>query len=302
MHTSSRVLVLGGSGMLGHKLLQVLAARFTVFATVQTESSRRACLRAVPATPPNQILSSVDATHFESVESVIEAVEPDVVVNCIGIVKQSEAIQSAVPGIILNALLPHQLARACAARGTRLIHFSTDCVFSGRGGAYTEGDVPDPVDFYGRSKLLGELDQASCLTLRSSIVGWELAHQRSLLGWYSAQRGKRISGYRRAIFSGLTTTVMAQLVADLIAQHPSLCGLHHVASAPISKFDLLCGLRDELGWSDIVIDPDDHVVCDRSLSAHRFQACTGWSAPSWKTMIEGLARERPAYESSRRVQ
>lgn len=292
----SRVLLLGGSGMLGHKLLHVLHRRFNIFATCRSEDSMQRCHTALPGWPVDHLLPGIDAMNFPAVRDVIENLAPSVVVNCIGVVKQSDVIGQAIPSIELNALLPHQLAQLCSARSIRLIHFSTDCVFSGRQGNYSESDLPDPGDLYGRSKLLGELDQPGCLTLRTSIVGWELEHHRSLLGWFASQRGQRIQGYRKAIFTGLSTAALACLVGELIERWPQLHGVYHAASTTISKFDLLSRLQTALHWEDIDIQPNDSFACDRSLNAARLHQATGWTAPPWSVMIRNLAREWADYE------
>jgi dTDP-4-dehydrorhamnose reductase len=202
-----------------------------------------------------------------------------------------------VPSIQINALFPHQLADLCVERGIRAIQISTDCVFSGFRGNYSEIDVPDPVDLYGRTKLLGELNRPGCLTLRTSIVGWQLNTFSSLLSWFALQRNKHIKGYRKAIYSGFSTTVLAQLIGDILQTRPDLHGIYQVASEPISKYDLLVKLRDVLGWSDIIIDPDDQFFCDRSLSGTRFSSATGWRPPTWEAMLQGLAAEWPSYET-----
>jgi dTDP-4-dehydrorhamnose reductase len=296
MTSRLRVVVLGGSGMLGHKLLQTLHPRFDVFGTVRSEATLRRCRSALPGFPTDHLASGIDALNFATVRKLIEALKPTVVVNCIGVVKQSDDIQQAVPSIQLNALLPHLLARLCDDKAIRLIQFSTDCVFSGRRGNYTEDDLPDPLDLYGRSKLLGEVDQPGSLTLRTSIVGWELEHHRSLLEWFATQRGRRINGYTGAIFSGLNTLELARLVGHLIDRWPALSGVYHVASAPISKFDLLCGLKQALGWTDIEVVPDASFICNRSLDPRRFGEVTGWTAEPWSGMIAALAEERSMYE------
>jgi dTDP-4-dehydrorhamnose reductase len=169
-------------------------------------------------------------------------------------------------------------------------------VFSGLRGRYTEADVPDPVDLYGRTKLLGELNRPNCLTLRTSIIGWQLNTFSSLLSWFSRQRGQRIKGYQQAIYSGFSTQVLAGLIGDLIETRPDLSGLYQVASEPISKYDLLVALRDKLGWDDIHIEPDDNFYCDRSLVGTRFSIATGWKAPDWNEMLSELAEEWPLYQ------
>jgi len=241
-------------------------------------------------------LGGIRAEDTASVRGALATVQPDVVINCIGIVKQRDEAKQAIPSIQVNALFPHQLADLCLGHDTRLVQISTDCVFSGFRGKYTEADVPDPVDLYGRTKLLGELQRPNCLTLRTSIIGWQLNTFSSLLSWFSQQRGQRIKGYQQAIYSGFSTHVLAGLISDLIETRPDLTGLYQVASEPISKYDLLVALRDKLGWDDIEIEPDDNFYCDRSLVGTRFSTATGWKAPTWEEMLTGLAEEWPAYQ------
>lgn len=291
--TARRVLVLGGSGMLGHKLWQVLDSRLETHATVRGSD---------PATPaaildPERTLVDVSVERFETVARAVASVRPDVVVNCIGIVKQAREARDPLASISINSLFPHRLANVCVAEGARLIHVSTDCVFSGRVGCYTEDDIPDPVDLYGRSKLLGEVDDGDCLTVRTSIIGRELSGASGLLEWFLAQQGS-VRGFRRAIFSGLTTDALARVLAAIVSDHPSLSGIRHVASEPISKHDLLCMLKDAF-HSGVEIVPDDEVVCDRSLDASRLEQETGLRAPSWPEMIAQLAADTTPYKRLR---
>ena len=289
-----RVLVLGGSGMLGHQLCRVLSDRMETWATFREAPAR---FKQYDFIAQERALGGVYAEDVASVRGALELVEPDVVVNCIGIVKQRDEAKQAIPSIQVNALFPHQLADLCHEQNARLVQISTDCVFSGLRGKYTEADVPDPVDLYGRSKLLGELNRSNCLTLRTSIIGWQLNTFSSLLSWFSQQRGQRIKGYQQAIYSGFSTRVLAGLISDLIETRPDLTGLYQVASEPTSKFDLLVALRNKLGWDDIEIEPDDNFYCDRSLVGRRFSVATGWKAPDWDEMLSGLAEEWPLYEA-----
>lgn len=291
--TSPRVLVLGGSGMLGHKLWQVLGARLDVHVTVRDNDLAPARLALLD---PARTTTGVSAESFDSVESAVAARDPDVVVNCIGIVKQAAEARDPLASITVNSLFPHRLAQLCRARGARLIHVSTDCVFSGRAGMYGESDIPDPVDLYGRSKLLGELDDG-CLTIRTSIIGRELSGAGGLLEWFLAQHGS-VRGFRRAIFSGLTTEALAELLATLICEHRELTGIRHVASAPISKHDLLGMLREAYGL-DVQIVADDEMICDRSLDGRKLERETGLRAPSWAQMIAALAADETPYEQLR---
>ena len=229
----------------------------------------------------------------------IERVEPQVVVNCVGIVKQLAAARDPIASITINSLFPHRLARLCRDAGCRLIHMSTDCVFSGRKGAYTEDDLPDPEDLYGRSKLLGEVAEEGALTIRSSIIGRELASSNGLVEWFLAQAGKSVRGYRRAVYSGFTTLAMARIISEIIADQPALSGVWHVSSDPLSKYDLLLLVRQAYGV-EVEVVPDDEVALDRSLDSSRFRAAAGFVPPSWPEMIREMAADPTPYDVWRR--
>jgi len=291
-----RVLILGGEGMLGHKMFQVLRDRADTFSTFRKKSGLWEQHPIYADVNPTHTLAGVDVLNMKSVVDVFIRVNPDAIVNCIGLVKQRGEAKDTLLSIQVNALFPHQLARICEDRGIRLIHLSTDCVFSGNRGHYSESDLADPIDLYGHTKLLGELNQPGCLTLRTSIVGWEMKHKLGLLEWFATQRHRTIEGYRLAIYSGVSTTALGTLILELLEAHPKLHGLYHVASHPITKYDLLVRLRDTLGWQDIDISPDDQFRCDRSLVGSRLETATGWRVPTWDEMIDGLALEWPTYE------
>jgi dTDP-4-dehydrorhamnose reductase len=280
-----RVLILGGDGMLGHQLLKSWSGRHDVTVTVHGPLGAYADSGLFTAANTRD---NIDATNLSAIGEIIRDVAPQAVINCIGIVKQRPLAKTAVSSILINSLLPHQLLELCAEHRARLVLMSTDCVFSGRRGAYRETDTPDPVDLYGRSKLLGEVLDAPGLTLRTSIIGLELRRFTSLVEWFLAQRG-RIHGYRRAIYSGFTTEEMARIIERVLLDHPDLSGVWQVASAPINKFDLLVKLAGILGRQDVEIEPDDEFVCDRSLLADAFETRTGYQPPSWDTMLEELA-------------
>ena len=287
-----RVLILGGNGMLGHQLCRVLPERMEVWATFRDNPNRYAQFKLLPE---EQNIRDVSVQDIARLSEILDTVKPGAVVNAVGIVKQRDEAKQAITSIQINALFPHQLADLCIQSGIRVIQISTDCVFSGLRGNYTEIDVPDPVDLYGRTKLLGELNRPGCLTLRTSIIGWQLNTFSSLLSWFALQRNKHIKGYHKAIYSGFSTNVTAQLIGDILQTRPDLSGLYQVASEPISKYDLLVRLREFLGWDDIVIDSDDQFFCDRSLSGLHFSTATGWRPPTWEAMLQGLAMEWPRY-------
>jgi dTDP-4-dehydrorhamnose reductase len=284
--TTGGLLVLGASGMLGHALMHELSASLPGMKVRGTVRSAHALPDRFRSRFAHQLIEGVDVLQTAAVSSVIADLKPDVVINAVGVIKQAPGVHDAVLTAQLNALLPHLLARDCVAAGTRLIQISTDCVFSGRTGAYTEDDVADPVDFYGRSKLLGEVS-APHVTLRTSIIGPELRYGGSLLEWFLRNDGNQVNGFTRAIYSGLSTVELARVLASVILPRPELSGVWHVASQPISKFELLGLIASEYGW-DGHIDPDDALVCDRSLSAARLADVTGYSAPSWSMMIREM--------------
>jgi dTDP-4-dehydrorhamnose reductase len=291
-----RILVLGSNGMLGHQLCRLMSRRHEVWGTFRQGAAafeRFALLKGERA------IGDVVVQDFRSVENAVDAARPEALINAVGIVKQRDEANAAIPSIQVNALFPHLLADLCDNRGIRLIHMSTDCVFSGARGNYTEYDLPDPVDLYGRTKSLGDLNRHGSLTLRTSIIGWELNHHGSLLEWFASQRGREIKGYRRAIYSGLWTSTLAELIEGLLETRPDLSGLYHVAAEPITKYELLLSLRDALHWDDIVIKPDDQFYANRRLIGTRFELATGWRPPSWDEMISGLAAEWPKYEALR---
>jgi dTDP-4-dehydrorhamnose reductase len=281
------VLVLGATGMLGHVVVDQLGSSgFDVHATMRTRA-------LADRLSPVAQLHDFDATR-DSVTELIEAVRPQTVVNCIGLVKQLEDASKPLPAISLNALFPHQAAAACELSDARFVHISTDCVFSGSlpiGERYTEGDTADARDLYGLTKYLGEVSAPQSLTLRTSIIGWELERSTGLLEWFAAQNGGRVNGFTRAIFSGLTTRALARVIGWLITEHPELSGLYHVSSEPIDKYELLEALRGILAL-DVDIVPTDEPVINRALDSERLRNVTGLVVPSWKEMLAEYATGR----------
>jgi dTDP-4-dehydrorhamnose reductase len=293
-----KILVLGGEGMLGHKVYQTLLSRYPDTACTVYRSLDDPFYRRITLFRQGRVIGQVDAMAMEALGELLRALKPAFMINCIGIVKQREEAKGAIPSITLNSLLPHKLAEFAAGWGGRVIHFSTDCVFSGKRGMYTEEDPSDAEDLYGKSKFLGEVATGNALTLRTSIIGRELAQFRSLLEWFLAQKGKTIKGFRRVIYSGVTTNYMALLVGNLVADHPSLSGLYQVAAPPISKYDLLCRLK-EVYHLDVEIVPDEKEVSDRSMVGEKFLRATGYRMPNWDDLVAQLVKDPTPYEAWR---
>jgi len=276
-----RVLVFGASGMLGNAMVRVLneSADLEIYGTLR-------CGDISAYFPPDfagRLISGIDAGSHASLVKAFHDVRPDIVINCIGLVKQLEESQDPLLAIPVNTLLPHQLAQLCDLGGARLVHISSDCVFSGEKGNYLESDVSDASDLYGISKYLGEVDSSHCITLRTSIIGHELDGCKGLVGWFLGRQGA-CKGYTRAVFSGLPAVVLAQIVRDVIIRRPELHGLYHIAGDPISKFDLL-KLVAEVYGKMIEVVADDSLVIDRSLNAERFRVMTGYTAPKWPELV-----------------
>jgi dTDP-4-dehydrorhamnose reductase len=279
-----RILILGGDGMLGHQLLRHFGRGHDVRVTLHRDAAAYA---GYGLFDPAQCFFGVDVVSRDGLAAIFDASRPDAVINAVGIVKQRDSAKAGIPSIEINALLPHRVVELCRGAGARLIHVSTDCVFSGNKGNYRETDTPDADDLYGRSKLLGEVNEPPCLTLRTSIIGPELSRKTGLIEWFLAQQGP-IKGYRRAIFSGLTTMELARVIERMLVQFPGVSGLYHVSSDPISKYDLLTRFAKRIG-KKIDIVPDDQFQCDRSLDSSRFRREFAYTPPSWDTMIDELA-------------
>ena len=223
----TKLLIVGGAGMLGHKLWQTARTHLETWATVRTVSPALEALGVVD----ERTVTGVDVNRFETLEAALDRVSPDVVVNCVGVIKQLAAAKDPIASISINALYPHLLARAARARGARVIHISTDCVFDGVAGGYTEATLTNATDLYGRSKALGEIGGPGALTVRTSIIGRELSGTSGLVEWFLSRRGGTADGYRGAVFSGFTTAALAAILLRVIAEQPALEGLYHV-SAP----------------------------------------------------------------------
>lgn len=284
-----KILVLGVTGMLGNAVFRVFGAdsEHEVWGTLRSG----AALRHFPQKHHSRLLVGLDVLDHDALIAVLAKTRPDVVINCVGLIKQLADAKDPLSALPINAMLPHRLARLCALSDARLIHVSTDCVFSGRTGGYREGDFSDATDLYGKSKYIGELhDLPDALTLRTSIIGHELSSNYALVDWFLSQEGS-LKGFTKAIFSGLPTVELARVMKDFVIPHPQLNGLYHVAAAPIDKFKLLCLVAAQYG-KQIEIRPDDALVIDRSLDGSRFREATGYVAPDWPELIRRMYEQR----------
>lgn len=276
--------------MLGHRLLAHLQARHVVKVTLRRE---RSVYESAGLFDAKNTYERVDANCTDRLLEVVGDFRPDAIVNAVGLVKQRPIAQEAIPSIEVNALLPHRLALVAASAGARFVHFSTDCIFSGTRGAYSEADAPDPEDLYGRTKLLGEVAHPHCVTLRTSLIGQELDRKTSLVEWFLAQKAT-VRGYRKTIFSGFTTIEMARIVEMILTKHPHVHGVFHVSSDAIDKYSLLRLVKKHYGLETALV-PDDEVRCDRSLDSSKFRQQFDYSPPSWDAMVAEMSSLRSSY-------
>jgi len=282
-----KILVLGASGMLGHKVFEVLSSnkQYDVYGTVTRIASFK---NTLPTNFTNKIIENIFADRIDTVESLLLKQKPDVVINCIGVIKQNEDSKSTKNCIVLNALFPQQVAEVCEQINCRFITIATDCVFDGqKGTAYLDDDLATCHDVYGMTKYLGEIRNGNTLTLRTSIIGHELSSNLSLLDWFLSQNTENTKGFTKAIFSGFTTFAFAKLLAEKIIPNKNLKGFYHISVNPISKYELL-SLVAKIYQKKINITPDSNLSINRSLNSDKLRKIIAYQPPSWKELIKNM--------------
>jgi len=275
--------------MIGNAMFRVVGekAAWEVFGTARSNHFGRFFPPALAA----RLITGIDVENRDVLTRLFGDVNPDLVINCIGLTKHHAQAHDPLLATPINTLLPHRLADMCRVSGARFIHVSTDCVFSGAKGNYVEGDAADATDVYGKTKFLGEVNAPNAVTLRTSTIGHELQSTYGLLEWFLSQKD-RCKGYGRAIFSGLPSVAFAQVVRDVVIPKPELTGIFHVGAEPINKYDLLTLIARTYGKS-IEIDRDESFVMDRSMNVQRFRDATGYVAPGWPELITLMHNYRP---------
>lgn len=281
--------------MLGHQLIRSWQKRFDVWTTIRGKFSQ---FESYGFYQKEQTFDLVEAEKIGTVAKIVGEIRPQVIFNAVGIVKQVPTAKNIIRMLMINSIFPHQLAEIAGKYNIRLINISTDCVFDGKKGSYTEEDLPNATDLYGKSKNLGEVIQKNCLTIRTSIIGRELRSSHSLVEWFLSNRGRSVKGFRRAIYSGFPTCVLADIIGDLIEKFPDLDGLYHLSSEPINKYELLKIIKEEFGVG-VEIEPYDDFVIDRSLDSTKFRRLTGFQPLDWRTMVRQMARDWKLYEDWR---
>lgn len=277
------LLILGANGMIGSAMMRALSESgdYQVFGLIRNPNL--AMNNTFNSTA--RVITNLDLNNSNHLSELFCIAMPDVVINCAGLTKHLPEGNLPLPALALNSILPHRLAKLCEATNSRLIHISTDCVFSGETGMYQESDFPDARDIYGKSKCLGEVIGQNSVTLRTSTIGHEIGTKNGLLEWFLSQ--SNCSGYQKAIFSGLTTVEFAKVVRDYVIPNKDISGLYHVGATPIDKFSLLKLIAAVYG-KKIQIIPDDSFKIDRSLNTNKFQKFTGYCPPSWDNLISEM--------------
>ncbi|MDH4656633.1 MULTISPECIES: SDR family oxidoreductase [unclassified Pseudomonas] len=280
-----KILILGVTGMLGSATFKVLSksGQHDVYGTLRSAAGKR----NFDENFHQHLIEGVDVLDQDALARVLAFVRPEVVINCVGLIKQLSDAKDPLSALPINAMLPHRLANLCTLIDARLVHISTDCVFSGARGMYLESDVSDAEDLYGKSKYIGEVhDRPNVITLRTSIIGHELNSNYSLVDWFLSQE-ESVKGFRQAVFSGLPTVVLADVIQRYVLPDSSLSGLYHVSAEPIDKYTLLTFISEVYG-KQIAIIPDEKLKIDRSLDSSRFRAATGFEPPAWRELIRTM--------------
>jgi dTDP-4-dehydrorhamnose reductase len=293
-HKPQTVLVLGASGMLGHMLVRVLSEHHQVIGTTSSQYDSKSPLARI--LEKANWIDHVDVRNWQTVESAINHVKPNVLINCVGVIKQKMDSGNIKDAILINSLIPHQLAATCEKLDIRFIHFSTDCVFDGTPGIKYTSYTPNATDLYGTTKRLGEVNYAPSITLRTGFVGRQLSGAEGLFEWVLSQKGKAVSGYQNAIYSGLTTMALSRVIKQVIEVQPTLSGLYQVASNRINKFDLITQLNESLHLG-LSIAKNTEFMCDRSMDGTEFTNLTNIHIPSWEEMLTEFAADQDFYNS-----
>ena len=271
--------------MLGHQLVKSWSERFDVWTTLRGDFSS---VERFGIFDQKKTIENVSAENFDSIVKAFSIARPQIVVNCIGVIKQLKTSKDPIPTLTINSIFPHRAANLCRASGARFITLSTDCVFSGMRGNYSDADAPDATDLYGQSKHWGEVEGENWLTIRTAIIGRELGTAHSLVDWFLSNRGGRVKGFTKAIYTGFPTIVLADILGNVIENYKELSGLWHVSSEPINKYELLRLINDAFD-AIIEIEPFEDFYCDRSLDSTRFRQATNFKPETWKEMVKRMS-------------
>jgi dTDP-4-dehydrorhamnose reductase len=290
-----KVLILGATGLLGYALLRRLAFAdgIEVVGSVRNLNGSHQFATELRG----RLVQVGDLTDLTELNLLFQQVQPNVVINCVAAARSEWADLGRMAAVF--SLLPRRIDWLCAKSGARFIQISSDGVFSGSRGGYTEQDIPDATDNYGIVKQLGETTRSGSLNIRTSVVGHTLSGNAGLVDWFLAQ-SETCRGFVKSVFSGLTNTEIARIIERIILEWPYLEGTYHLASEPISKYDLLNMLARRYG-KRIDIVADDSLAIDRSLIAEKFRLATGYCTRGWVELIDELYVDNQNHTSTTKL-
>ncbi len=279
-----KILLIGANGLIGYNIFRNLikSKEFNIFLLVRSKKNINNFYRSFHF---DKLIELKEFKNTSLLESFLKELKPSIVLNCAGITKHSPNIKNISEVLYINSIFPRNLSEICSALKIRLIHLSSDCIFSGSSGMYKDKSFPDANDLYGISKALGEIDKENHLTIRTSTIGHEAQTSYGLLNWFLKQ--KECKGYKNAIFSGPTTLELSKILKDLIIPNQHLSGVLNISSDPIDKYSLLKLIKDTYSL-DTVINKCSEVRINRSLNSEKFRTMTNYSVKSWGNMIREM--------------
>jgi dTDP-4-dehydrorhamnose reductase len=288
-----RILILGGNGMIGHKMYQMISkVHMDTWVTLRNDITTYIYSNIYNN---EKVIGNIDLSDFKKLLHTLNEIKPDIILNACGITIRRGVEEVKSNTILINSVLPHILNEWVSLNNKRLIHFSTDCVFSGKKGDYLDTDIKDAYDLYGSTKSLGEIvDSKFAITLRGSMIGRELENKTELFEWFLQQSNNKIKGFSEVIYAGITTVKMAEIVLRLINFYPNLSGIYNISSKPISKYDLLkmCNEHFEI---NSIIEMDNSYKSNKNLISDKFFIEIGIEKPNWIDLIRQLKDDSLIY-------
>lgn len=272
-----KILILGIDGMIGHKIAQLLEQENNLFGTTRkTIGPKKLGLKT----------SNLIKKDFDKNQSLgfLDNLNPDIIINCIGITTRRINNDNISNLEFINSRLPHYLNEWTEKNDKRLIHFSTDCVYSGKSGMYTESDNPDAIDLYGKSKAIGEINNTKALTIRTSLIGREVYNHTELFEWLYKNKSGKVYGYENVYYSGLTTIRMSKILEKIINYYPDLQGVFNISSKPITKYSLLKLINRHFKF-EIQVKKDLKIKSNKVLISKKITEITDIEIPTWEDLI-----------------
>ena len=276
-----KILVIGASGLIGNAIFhECLNFKYDVYGTIKRKNKKYFFKKN-----SNKIFSNIRIENDKEIVKIIKKIKPNIVINCAAVVKKYIDLYSIKKIFEINSKFPKKLEHLTSMYNFKLIHISTDCVFDGKHGNYSEDDIPNPQDIYGLSKYFGEVKSDNCLTIRTSVIGPELKKSQGLYEWFMKQNGK-IKGYKKFIFSGLTSFELSKIIISNLSNF-KLGSIVHISSKPINKFELLKKFKKTFSKKDLVIKECNKIKINRSLISN-FQKKNNIKISSWNKMLSDM--------------